>query len=153
MKKLSILSAFFAGIIVTCVVSWKSNETVPKTDNPPVLAVRKVKLKNGVSAEAFEKFAARAAHDEFGKLPGVRIYFGKGERGDEPNTYALFFEFDSKSTRGFYAPSEDDNAGRSAEASKLLDAFFASYDPEFDKLAEVITPAGKKGYVDYLIIQ
>ena len=32
-------------------------------------------------------------------------------------------------------------------------AYFAKYDTEYNKLAEVIVPAGKKGYVDYIIFE
>jgi hypothetical protein len=112
-----------------------------------------MKLKAGITADAFEQFAANAANDEYGKLPGVKFYFGKGERGDEPGSYLYFIEFDSKTTRDFYAPDEDDNAKRSAEAIRLLDVFFKKFDEDLHKLAEEITPAGKKGYVDYIILQ
>ena len=155
MKKFSLLLAFLSGIAFTSITSGQTgNETVTKqnSDNQP-MAIRKIKLKPGVSAEAFEKFAVKTANREYANLPGVKIYFGKGERGDEPNSYAYFFEFDSKATRDFYAPAEDDNSKTSAEAKKFLDIFFNKYNPEFDKMAEVITPAGKKGYVDYIILQ
>ncbi len=159
MKRIPMLLAFIAGIMFTTIISWenKSAENHPgnKNKNPdsrPVLALRKVKLKAGVSAEAFEKFAMKVANDEFGKLPGVKFYYGLGERGDEPGTYVFFMEFDSKTTRNFYAPGEDDNTKRSTEAAKMVDDFFKNYNPEFNKLAEVVTPAGKKGYVDYIIL-
>lgn len=112
MKKIPIPLAFIAGILFTAVISW-NNKT---SDHPfgfyrqnpdirPVLALRKVKLKEGVSIETFEMFAIRAANNEFGKLPGVKFYYGKGERGDEPGSYISVFEFDSKITRNFYAPA------------------------------------------------
>jgi hypothetical protein len=157
MKKFSLLIAFISGIILTAIVSWKDNTNQigsrQSPNNNPVLALRKIKLKDGISADVFEKFARRVSHNEFGKLPGVKLYFGKGERGDEPNCYVLFMDFDSKVTRNFYAPVEDDNSKTSPEASKMVNAFFVKYNPEFDKLCEVATPAGKKGYVDYLIFQ
>jgi len=163
MKKSSLLLiAFFSLIAVTTLVSWKSNEhknltdkTIidKKPDNRPVIALRKMKLKAGITAEAFEKFAVKAANDEYGKLPGVKFYFGKGERGDEPGSYIYFIEFDSKTTRDFYAPAEDNNSKRSEEAARLLDAFFKKFDEDMGKLAEVITPAGKKGYVDYVVLR
>lgn len=157
MKKIYLLLAFISGIALTSIVSWKTNnnETAVKQspENRPVIALRKIKLKDGVSADAFEKFATKIANDEYGKLPGVRFYYGKGERGDEPNSYVLFMEFDSKSTRDFYAPAEDDDSKRSAEAKKFVEGYFSKYSPEFDKLAVVNTPAGKKGYVDYIILK
>jgi hypothetical protein len=157
-QRLLLLLAFVSGITFTMIISWEThdNEKIYTTDNPdssPVLAIRKIKLKSGVTAEAFEKFAAKVANDEFGKLPGVKFYYGKGERGDEPNSYVLFMDFDSKTTRNFYAPSEDDDSKRTAEAAKMVNDFFIKYNPEFDKLAEVVTPAGKKGYVDYIILK
>jgi hypothetical protein len=160
MKKIPIPLAFIAGILFTAIISW-GNKTPghhfgfnrQSPDSRPVLAMRKIKLKEGVSAEIFEKFAIKVANDEIGKLPGIKFYYGKGERGDEPGSYVLFMEFDSKTTRNFYAPAEDDNSKRNAEATKLVDGFFGKYTPEFDKLAEVITPAGKKGYVDYIILK
>jgi hypothetical protein len=124
-----------------------------KPDSRPVIALRKMKLKAGITAEAFEKFSVKAANDEYGKLPGVKFYFGKGERGDEPGSYLYFIEFDSKTTRDFYAPAEDNNSKRSDEATRLLDGFFKNFDQDLDKLAEVITPAGKKGYVDYIVLE
>lgn len=36
---------------------------------------------------------------------------------------------------------------------KNVDAFFARDNPEFNKLTEVVTTAGKKGYVDYIILK
>lgn len=83
----------------------------------------------------------------------MKFYFGKSERGDELGSYLYFIEFDSKITRNFYAPAEDNNDKRSAEVNRLLDVFFKKFDEDLDKLAEVITPAGKKGYVDYIIIE
>jgi hypothetical protein len=160
MKKISILLAFIAGIIFTAIISWDNKRSdhysgfyKQNPDSRPVLALRKVKLKDGVTAESFEKFATRVANDEFGKLPGVKFYCGKGERGDEPNSYVLFMEFDSKTTRDFYAPGEDDNSKRSAEAARMVDSYFNRYNEDFNKLAEVVTPAGKKGYVDYIILK
>jgi hypothetical protein len=160
MKKSLLLPAFIAGILFTSVISWENKSPEPKPavnnqnpDSRPVLAIRKVKLKQGVSPDSFEKFTTKVANDEFGKLPGVRFYFGKGERGDEPGSYVFFMEFDSKTTRNFYAPAEDDNSKRTAEAAKLVDDYFKKYSPEFEKLAEVITPAGKKRYVDYIILK
>ena len=161
-KKLPLMLAFAMGIAFTAILSWKNNDDKSaslKFNNPqspesnPVIALRKIKLKDGVSGDAFEKFAMKVSNDEFGKLPGVKLYFGKGERGDEPGSYILFMDFDSKAARNFYAPGEDDNVKRSVEAAKMVDAYFAKYSPEFDKLAEVITPAGKKGYVDYIILK
>ncbi len=105
MKKLSLLLAFVSGIALTAIISWKNNnnETTIKQnpDNRPLIAIRKVNLKPGLSAEAFEKFAVKTATGEYGKLPGVKIYFGKGERGDETGSYIYVFEFDSKATRDF----------------------------------------------------
>lgn len=157
-QRLILLLAFVSGVVFTMIISWEAQDDkkLYTTDNPdinPVLAIRKIKLKSGVTADAFEKFAAKVANDEFGKLPGVKFYYGKGERGDEPNSYVLFMDFDSKTTRNFYAPSEDDDSKRTPEAAKMVNDYFTKYSPEFDKLAEVVTPAGKKGYVDYIILK
>jgi hypothetical protein len=158
MKKQRHIYSFLAGIFFTAIISWtgnnkQTNSEGANSDSNPVIAVRKIKLKEGVSTDAFEKFAVRVAHDEFGKLPGVKFYYGKGERGDEPGSYVMFYEFDSKTTLLHYAPGEDDNSKRSPEVTKMVDAFYAKFNPEFNKLAEVIKPAGKKGYVDYLILK
>jgi hypothetical protein len=165
MKKKSLLLIAFCSVIgVATLISWKSNvhknisgkainHESENPDSRPVIALRKMKLKAGITADDFEQFAAKAANDGYGKLPGVKFYFGKGERGDEPGSYLYFMEFDSKTTRNFYAPDEDDNAKRSAEAIRLLDVFYKKFDEDLHNLAEVITPAGKKGYVDYIIIK
>lgn len=156
MKKPNYLPSFLAGILFTAIISWTGNnkQTKSETGNPdsnPVIAVRKIKLKEGVSTDAFEKFAVRVAHNELGLLPGVKIYYGKGERGDEPGTYILFYEFDSKTSRNFYAP--EPGITRSADAKKMLDDYFAKYNAEFNKLAEVIKTDGKMGFVDYIILK
>jgi hypothetical protein len=97
MQKITLLSAFVCGILFTTLISWENNtlkkNSLTGADSNPVLAFRKIKLKEG------------------------------------------------------------DNSKRSEEASKMVDDFFAKYNPEFDKLAEVIIPAGKKGYVDYIILK
>jgi hypothetical protein len=161
MKKKNYITAFLAGILFTAIISWTDNSTNKNSDsNPdanPVLAVRKIKLKEGVSTDAFEKFAVRVAHDEFGKLPGVKFYYGKGERGDDPGSYLLFYEFDSKTTRNFYAPTEGAENGtqikRTPEAEKMVNDYFSKYNPEFGKLGEVIKEEGKKGFIDYIILK
>ncbi|MFN2438864.1 MAG: hypothetical protein ABR503_06660 [Chitinophagaceae bacterium] len=165
MKKISLLLiGFIAGITSTVIISWKNNKgdktgnqtaiaTAKHPDNRAILAVRKVKLKPGITAEAFESFAVKVAAGEFGNLPGAKFYFGKGERGDEPGSYLSFIEFDSKATRDFYAPVAEDNTKTSAEVTKMLNAYFSKYNVEFNKLAEVITVTGKKNYTDYIILK
>ncbi|MEP6513716.1 MAG: hypothetical protein ABJA79_07595, partial [Parafilimonas sp.] len=153
-KNLSLLIAFVLGITVTAIISWKSNHTeatVNKLRNPdsrPVIAIRKVKVKAGVSDQAFEQFAEKVAHSDYGKLPGVKEYFAKGERGDEVGTYLYVWEFDSKITRNFYFPVANDssNAASSAEAKKFLQTL----DPanEFSKMVEVMN-TGQNSYTDY----
>lgn len=161
MKKINHFITFLAGILFTILIAWSDNSQNQKStvapDSNRILAIRKIKLKEGVTEAAIEKFAIRVANDEFGILPGVRLYCGKGERGDEPGTYVLFMDFDSKTTRNFYSPEEGKQDGmeikRSAEAEKMVNALFSKYTPEFNKLAEVIIPSGKKGYVDYIILK
>ncbi len=164
MKKISMtLIAFLAGMFFIGGISWKNNEdnvgkqnaittTTQHPDNKPILAVRKVKLKGGVSAETFESFAVKVAAGEYGNLPGLKIYYGKGERGDELGSYILFMAFDSKTTRDFYSPIADDNTKTPAEVRKLIDSFFNKFTPEADKLVEPIS-SGKKGYTDYIILK
>lgn len=157
-SKLSLSIAFLTGIIFAAIIGWNSNaekntvkfREISNPDSRPVIAVRKIKLKPNITAETFEKFATRVTNDEFGKFPGVKFSFGKGERGDEIGSYVVFWEFDSRFTRDFYAPSENKKA--SPEALKFIEDYFNKYDPEFSKVAEVITPAGKEGYTDYLIL-
>lgn len=112
-KKLSLLMAFATGIAFTAIIGWNSHDdkkiahqsnSISNPDSRSVLAVRKIKLKAGITTEAFEKFATKVANDEFGKIPGVKFYYGKGERGDDPGNYIFFMDFDSKSTRDFYGP-------------------------------------------------
>ncbi len=57
------------------------NYNIKNPETRAVIAIRKVKLKSGASAEAFEKWAAKLANDEYGKVPGVKYYVAKGERG------------------------------------------------------------------------
>ncbi len=106
----------------------------------------------GVSGEAFEKFAVNVAKGEYGSLPGARLYYGKGERGDEVGSYIYFIEFDSKATRDFYAPAADDNTKTPPEVVKMLEAFFSKFSPEADKFVEVVA-TGKNGYTDYIILR
>lgn len=152
--------AFVTGIIFTAIIGWNSNDDkkienksieISNYQSRPIIAVRKIKLKTGVTPEAFEKFVTRVTNDEFGRFPGVKFNYGKGERGDEIGSYVVFWEFDSKLTRDFYAPEGDKKT--SPEALMFIDNFFNKYSPEFDKLAEVVVPAGKEGYTDFLILE
>ncbi len=121
-------------------------------DSRPIIAMRKVKLKEGVSADAFEKFAIKIASGEYGSLPGAKFYYAKGERGDETGSYISFIEFDSKATRDFYAPVADDNTKTPPEVRKMIEAFFGKFDQEAGKLVEA-AGSGKKGYTDYIILK
>ena len=164
MKKFSLVLAFMSGLIIMGIIGWKSNDheqhkpdqniqdKFKNADNQAILAVRKVKLKAGVSAEAFEKFAVDAANGEYGSLPGAKVYYGKGERGDEVGSYLSFIEFDSKRTRDFYAPVADDNSKTAPEVKKMIDTFFSKFSPEADKYVEVVA-TGKNGYTDYIILK
>jgi hypothetical protein len=163
MKKLSLLFAFISGIALSAIIGWKSNNNENATkhairydasnpDSRPILSLRRVKLRPGVSVDAFEKFAVKVAEGEYGHLPGVKFFYGKGERGDEPNSYIFFMKFDSKNTRDFYAPVADDNTKTSTEVKKMIDTFFSKFSPEAEKLVEEIA-TGKKGYTDYIILE
>ncbi len=158
-----LLVGVIAGVVFIAATSWKNNDvnnpvnqnaviTSQHPDSRPILAMRKVKLKEGVSAEALEAFAVKVAEGEYGNLPGTKFYYGKGERGDETGSYILFMEFDSKATRDFYSPVADDNTKTPAEVRKLIDGFFNKFSPEADKLTEPAT-TGKKGYADYIILK
>ncbi len=121
MKKISILLiTLIASMVLIAGINWKKNDSSYKTnpDSRPIIAMRKVKLKEGVSAEVFEKFAVKVASGDYGNLPGVKFYYGKGERGDETDSYILFMEFDSKATRDFYAPVANDNTTTPTEVKK-----------------------------------
>jgi hypothetical protein len=108
------LIAFAMGISVTAILSWKNNDenvakqgtryNMPNPDSRPIIALRKLKLKSGISAEEIEKYAVKLAHKEYGKIPGAKEYIAKGERGDEVGNYIYVTEFDSKITRDFYYP-------------------------------------------------
>jgi hypothetical protein len=162
-NKILLPFVFVMGIAFTAIISWKDNQdkktvtqvkNISNSENRPILAIRKIKLKEGVTAESFEKFAIKAKNGDYCKLPGVKIYFGKGERGDEPDTYLYFLEFDSKLTRDFYAPDADNaNSPKTGpDAKKLLDSYVNNFMMEFNKLAD-FQMNGKKGYTDYIILE
>ncbi len=163
MKKFSLVLAFILGITITGVISWKTHDRENKSnhimkdklqnnDSRTILAMRKVKLKAGASAEAFETFAEKLAKGDYGSLPGAKFYYGKGERGDEVGSYIYFIEIDSKATRDFYAPVADDNTKTSVEVRKMIDAFFSKFSPEAGKYVEEVA-TGKNGYTDYIILK
>lgn len=161
MKKLPLLLAFLSGIAVTAAVGWKNNPAIElqpayhaskaNPDNRRIIAIRKMKLKPGVTAEQFEAFAKQVAEGDHGALPGIRLYFGKADRGQEIGTYVGFTEFDSKATRSFYAPTAD-NADKDATeaAKKMLEPYFSQYLPTLGKLCEIPFP---DVYTDYLILE
>jgi hypothetical protein len=160
-KNLLFIISFLSGIAVTATISWKSNnsDNMTKTSlnynikNPEtlaVIAIRKVKLKSGASAEAFEKWAAKLANDEYGKVPGVKYYVAKGERGGEIGSYIYVVEFDSKQTRDFYYPAA---APMSPEATKLLQPW-QKFADELEKMAIIeIVNTGKENFTDYIVLE
>ncbi len=161
MKKILVpLIAFAMGISVTAILSWKNNDenvakqgthyNTPKPDSRPIIALRKVKLKSGASAEEFEKYAAKLAGKELGKIPGVKEYIAKGERGDEVGSYIYVTEFDSKITRDFYYPIPGtDTSKTSREALKFLNSFTEL--GEFTRMAEIVP--GDQNYTDYIVLE
>lgn len=152
MKRFTLAIGFMAGLLLPLLIGWKDSRQ-ENAKVSAVLAIRKIKLKPGTTEAAMDQFASRVAQGEFGKLPGVRIEFAKGERGDEPGSYVLLMHFDSKATRDFYAPDEAIQGKRSDQVTKMIDDYFKAYNAEFDKLAEQVKPPGKEGYVDYLILE
>lgn len=163
MKKTFIpLLSFLAGMFLTAMISWKdtSNKNAAKQttyynafnpDARPVISLRKVKLKPGVSSETFEQFAVKIARNEYGKFPGLKTYFAKGDRGDETGSYIYVMEFDSKVSRNFYAPVPDsDDSQTSAEAKKFLSKVAAGL-AEFSTMADIVPTA--TSYTDYVALE
>lgn len=162
MKKTIFFSTAILFFLVIILLSWHNKNNnhqkkpagyfAPADDNRPVIAIRKMKLKPGASAEEFNKLAQKIAHKDFGALPGVKEYIAKGERGDEVGTYIYVIEFDSKKTRDFYYPKPgSDGSDASADAKRLMQSLDTSANQQFGKLVEMVP--GGAGYTDYLVIQ
>lgn len=161
MKKTIIFSLTALLLSAIIFLSWdnKNNNHTKKlpayqgsADDQPIIAIRKLKLKSGASAQEFEKFAEKIAHKEFGTLPGVKEYIAKGERGDEVGSYIYVVEFDSKKTRDFYYPKPgSDGSDASADAKRLMQSLDTSSNQQFTKMVE-LAPGGS-GYTDYLVIE
>lgn len=153
---------FLASIATTATISWKTktgdgekmspHQSSSNPDSRPIIALRKVKAKAGVSTAAFETWAATLPHNEHGKIPGARFYVAKGERGDETGTYLFVIEFDSKRTRNFYYPTAGaDSTKISADARRLLQPWNKIV-ADFEKVGEGVQ-TGKESYTDYVILQ
>ncbi|HUE77909.1 MAG TPA: hypothetical protein VMM83_08210, partial [Longimicrobiales bacterium] len=101
-------------------------------DARPVLSVRELTLKPGASAQEFEKHFAEIVGPWFEqRIPGVRAYLARGERGDRTNAYLLLYEFDTLARRNEYFPQPGVQSER------------------FKQLAGVIPDFGLDKYTDY----
>lgn len=159
-KQFLLVLVFAAGIATSAILSWNVKDASSRQlivtekvspDNKPVMAIRKIKLKQGTSEQTFNAFASKVANNEYGKVPGAKFYIVKGERGDEVGTYLFVIEFDSKGTRDFYYPTEGaDSTQISADARKLL-LPWNGIAADFGKIAEVVT-TGKLSYTDYVLL-
>ena len=154
----SLLTAFFLGMSVVAIISWKTNNndkrvtvkrevTHASIGNNMIVAIRKIKLKSGASADAFEKLAVEKIAPQNGMLPGYKDYVLKGERGDDAGNYLVVSVFDSKQTRDFYFPVA--GKGPSPEGQKLM-ASLPNYSQEIDKLIQVVPT--DSSYTDYIML-
>jgi hypothetical protein len=162
MKKILVPTiAFLLGASVMAIISWKNNNdekgkkqisnNLPNPDARPIIAIRKLKLKTGASADTLEDFAVKLAHNEYSKMPGVKEYIAKAERGDDMGSYIYVTEFDSKITRDFYYPIPGgDSSKTSPEALKFLHS--GTPGPDLSHSIELV-PSGKEGYTDYIVLE
>jgi hypothetical protein len=126
----TLLIAFILGMTVTTIVSWKNNNNknsqrqsadynTPNTDVRQMIAIRRLKLKQGVSPESFEKFITEKLSHNAYAAPGIKEYVAKGERGDDVGNYIHILMFDSKTTRDVYFPAPGTNADMPASIKTL----------------------------------
>ena len=156
---ISVFIAFITGITFMAIIGWNNTSTkknfsnnnhINSPDSRPMIALRKLKLKPNVSAEEFEKFAVKVANGEYGKIPGVKEFIAKGERGDEIGNYIYVIEFDSKTSRDFYFPVPGtDTSKTSAEALKFLNSL--TDQTEFAKMADIVPT--DQSYTDYVVLK
>ena len=112
-------------------------------DARPTMSVRELTLKPGASAQEFEKHVAEIVGPWFEeRIPGVRAYLVRGERGDRTNAYLLIYEFDTLARRNEYFPQPGVQSERFQQLAGVI--------PDFglDKYTDY---AG--GYTDYVVLK
>jgi len=157
---LSLISAFILGISVTAVIGWKNNNNnssvkhvanynQQNSEGAQVIAIRRLKLKSGVSPESFEKFISEKFSTSY-VFPGVREYIAKGERGDDAGNYIHVLIFDSKTTRDVYFPAAATNAEMPASIKSLIDAS-GKREQELGNMVSLVPT--DSSYTDYVVLQ
>ncbi len=85
---------------------------------PQLLGIHHLSLRDGVSAEEFERFVIEEWNPVMADLyPGIRQTVLKGERNAEPSQYRLVFDIQSARVRDWYWPQ----SGEGSEASMAID--------------------------------
>ena len=89
-----------------------------------VIALRDIKIKEGVDMDEFERYVAGQlvpAYQAF--VPGMQVFVMKADRGLEKGKYVLAYTFDTAATRDYYFPEEGGPAS---------DAYFTVHEPASD---------------------
>jgi len=154
----SLIIAFILGITITAIVSWENNNgssaknssgyKQENGDNAPIIAIRRLKLKSGVSSESFEKLVSEKFSDSY-VFPGVREFIAKGERGDDAGNYIHVLIFDSKTTRDVYFPASGTNADMPASIKTLMDAT-SKREQDLGNMVNLIPT--DSSYTDYVVL-
>ena len=147
MKRLtqSLLLVCLSGMLFACA---QKKASMSKDNQTDIIALRVIKLLDGVKSKDFEKFAGGELVSTFNKLvPGVTAYVMKGNRGTGKGGYMFVQVFDSLERRNFYWP---DDGKRSEEAIKLwkpVNEFFVQ------RLYKFVKPFGQGDiYTDFLVL-
>ena len=122
------------------------------TDPGNIVAVRDLTLKDGVDAADFEKFAIEKFTPVFQqKVPGVKAYIMKGNRGDKKGSYSYVLIFDSENTRDFYYPFE--HGGEESVPATSEPLWLPAREAIYTELVKYVDMIGEtKGYTDYLVL-
>ena len=122
------------------------------TDPGNIVAVRDVTLKDGVSAEAFERFAVEKFTPVFEhQVPGVKAFIMKGDRGDKKGSYSYVLIFDSANTRNFYYPFE--HGGEESVPATSEPLWLPAREAIYQELVKYVDGIGETaGYTDYLVL-
>jgi hypothetical protein len=118
----------------------------PTGDNARrVMALREVTLKNGASAQEFEKYFSEVyARTMAERIPGLQVYLLRGERGERQGKYVMVYELDSLARRNEYWPQPDVASERITQLTQNMPQF------EFDKHLEA---GSGNAYTDYLVLK
>lgn len=112
----------------------------------PVVSVRELQLKDGVSAQEFERYVATEYAPALeSAIPGMEVSLLKGDRGKRKNAYLLVWEFDSVQRRNEYFPQEG------GPASERLQQLMANMPRS--RLSTFVQARDASDYTDYVMLR